>query len=267
MASRSNVCCRKEALIAATIYALWALTLLLQAASIVYMLRRGLRREYAWFFNYIVWSAARSVAMFGLLRLYAHKVVSYTTYFYVFWVSDVISMALCVAVAYSVTRRLFQDFEMLRRYALVAFGIALAGLLAGAILLSDLDAGNEKALLGATLMLNRSLLFVQVGLVVLTCAFAAWAALPWRRDVNFGIALGFGVGASVEIIAVTMRTEVGSSANTAYQVLRSLSYLVAVLTWFLYIRAPQKEQQIGDHLAGTNELDSLNQALAEMLTK
>lgn len=254
-------------MIVATIYALWALTLLLQAASIVSLLRHRLLREYTWFFSYIVWSATRSLVMFGLLRLYAHKVVNYPTYFYVFWVSDVISMALCVAVAYSVIRRLFQDFEMLQRYASVAFGVALAGLLAGAILLSDLAKGNEKALLGATLMLNRSLLFVQVGLVLLTCAFAAWAALPWRRDVNFGIALGFGVEASVEIIAVTMRTEVGSSANTTYQILRSFSYLVAVVTWFLYIRAPQREQQIGDHLAGTSELDSLNRTLAEMLTK
>lgn len=115
-------------------------------------------------------------------------------------------------------------------------------------------------------MLNRSLLFVQVGLIVMTCAFAAWAALPWRTDVNFGIALGFGIQASIEIIAVTMRTELGSSLNLTYQILRSISYLVAVLIWLLYIRAPQVEHQSTERL-DASDLEAWNRTLAEILTE
>lgn len=248
----------------ATIYSAWALTLAAQAAIAFFMLRRRLVREYACFFAYVVYSATRSCSMFVLLRLHFKKAVTYETYFYAFWASELVSLLLCVAVAYAVIRRLFRDFALLRHYASLAFSIAL---LAGAILLSGVVHGKETNLLGATLMLNRSLLFIQVGLVVLTSAFAAWAALPWRIDMNFGIALGFGIQASVELIAVTMRTELGSVLNTTYQVLRSTSYLVAVIIWLMYSRAPQVEQLSGEHLAQTADVESWNRTLAEMLTE
>lgn len=251
---------------AAIIYVCWALTPALQAAILFFLARRRLVRDYAFFCAYIVYSALRSCGMFVLLRLLSYKIVTYRTYFYIFWTSDILSMLLCVAVAYAVIRHLFRDFNMLRRYASLAFGLALIALLVGAIALSGVSQGHEKQFLGATLMLNRSLLFIQVGLVVMTCAFAAWAALPWRTDVNFGIALGFGIQASVEVIAVTMRTELGSALNVTYQILRSTSYVVAVLIWFLYSRAPQVEHQSTERL-DARDIESWNRTLAEILTE
>jgi hypothetical protein len=252
--------------IAAAIYALWALTSALEAAIVFGMIRRRLTREYTWFFIYIASAITRSVAVFVLLRLLTHKIIAYGTYFYVFWGADMISVVLCLAVAYAVVRHLFSGFDVLRRYVSVAFGLALVALLFGSIVLSEVAHGDQKTLLSATLMLNRSLLFIQVGLVVMTCAFAAWAALPWRSDVNFGIALGFGVQASVELIAVTMRSELGSALNVTYQLLRSTAYLVAVLVWFLYIRAPQLQTQSVER-PDTTDLELWNRTLAEMLTK
>jgi hypothetical protein len=256
----------QKALLVPIQYGLWAATVLVQVVIAVLMLLRRMQREYAWFFAYTVWAVLRSVLLFALLKLYQHKHLSYGAYFYIYWASDVLSLSLCVSVMYAVIRRVFADFSMLRRYASIAFGVALALLLAAAIALSSMDKGGEQMLLGATLMLDRNLLFVQAGMVALTCVFAAWAALPWRADVTFGIALGFGVQATVEVIAVTVRKSVGSVGNVTYQVLASGSYLLAVLIWLLYIRAPQPAEEISDTSA-THHVDLWNDALTEMLKR
>jgi hypothetical protein len=251
-------------LIVAIQYGIWALSLAVQTIIAGYILQRRRVREYPWFFFYTIYSATKSLLLLGLLQLYRDHKLSYRTYFNVFWTCDIISLVLCVAIAYTIVSWVFRDFSILRRYASVAFGIALMGLLIGAILLTHAAGNHEQRFLGTTLILNRSLLFVQVGLLILICAFSNFAAIPWQTDPVFGIALGFGIQAGTELLAVVIRTHLGHMANIAYQWLRSASYVVALLIWFLYIRAPQVKPA-AEQLPDFADVEPWNRTLAEML--
>jgi len=120
----------------------------------------------------------------------------------------------------------------------------------------------DFALKGAV-VLERSLDVVQCGLLVLLFLFASYFALTWRNYV-FGIALGFGVIASVELLAAALATQFRSFSDMILNSLPRIAYAAATIIWVVYLAGSEPPRP---NLTGLpqHDLEKWNQELLELL--
>jgi len=89
-------------------YTLWIAHPALQTAVATVMLRRSQHRRFKLFFTYIV----AQIPIFALV--FPAYWYNYSGYFYLYWITDAISMALGFALIYEAFDDVFQPFESLR---------------------------------------------------------------------------------------------------------------------------------------------------------
>jgi hypothetical protein len=249
-------------------YTCWLITLLLQMAAAVIMLRRRTYREFRAFFLYQAFHAIRAIVLFGILRWHLSHRTAYALYFWSYWLADVISTTIILFVIYGVFQKVLRDYASLHRFVSLAFSAAVIVLLVVAIGVTALAPGNEgNSVISAILLFERSLMVLQIGLVFLLAAFARFAAIPWRGELSFGIALGYGVVSAISLAALTMRAEVGSVGNEIYNIMTVSGYTVAVLIWFLYILAPVRKTELMEAPPSQSDVREWNEALTELLSR
>ena len=93
--------------------------------------------------------------------------------------------------------------------------------------------------------------------------FANYLRLTWRHYV-FGIALGFGLIASIELSALALRSQFGMTVHTIFDFLRRGSYDAAVAIWLRYLLSPEPERPTIQVLPA-QELAKWNQALLQLI--
>jgi hypothetical protein len=82
---------------------------------------------------------------------------------------------------------------------------------------------------------------MQCGLVCLLLVLCRFLRHCWRQWV-FGIALGFGIFASVELILVSVVMRYGGSSVALVSLLKSAAYNAVTVLWIFYLR--QQSQSI-----------------------
>src|SRR5271157_3618688 len=80
-------------------YVLWFSAPTIELGVLVTMYRRGLQRDYPYFFNYIILSVLSEPILFVIQRQ------SYTLYYYGYWVS----IGLTTLVSFAVLNEIFQN--------------------------------------------------------------------------------------------------------------------------------------------------------------
>ena len=89
--------------------------------------------------------------------------------------------------------------------------------------------------------------------------------LSWQNQA-FGIALGFGVFASIELVVIAVRAQMGAIANTAYSHVSGAAYGYGALIWVRYLLAPKPAPQYMS-VIHNNDLEKWNQALLQLLER
>ena len=79
----------------------------------------------------------------------------------------------------------------------------------------------------------------------------------------FGIALGFGVMASVQLAVSLMRSYLGDGSTPGYVLLRPLAYNLAVLIWLFYTAKRERRKDVSA-LPPEDEVNRWNEALEKM---
>jgi hypothetical protein len=101
---------------------------------------------------------------------------------------------------------------------------------------------NADRIIEAVFTFDRAMRLMQCGLVFLLVALSRYVRSIWRRQV-FGIALGFGIFACVELILVTLLGHYGARYNAAVSLANAVAYNGVTLLWIGYVRlaspAPQ----------------------------
>ena len=106
---------------------------------------------------------------------------------------------------------------------------------------------------------------VQVGLLVLLFATARALGLSWRTY-SFGIALGYGTYAIVDLILSAIRVEYGLPVLRMVSLVGPLAYIVAIAIWSSYILQPQTIAQ-PVRVIPYNDIAKWNEKLEEILKK
>jgi hypothetical protein len=223
------------------------------------MIKRRLVREFPCFFGYTAFHVFRYVALFTVRRT-----TSQAMYFESYWLAQLVSAVLGFAVIHEIYQHVFVNYEALRRLGALLFRWAAGVLLVLTVLAAASAPGADaNRLSAAAFLLERSVRVMQCGLLVFLCLLAAYFGLSWRRPV-FGMALGFGVFASIELVAATLRAHIGTSAAQIWQIVNSLSYTAAVIIWASYFVARQPAAR-NVELPARTEVDKWNQALLQLL--
>src|SRR5580692_11023265 len=178
-------------------YALWLAHPVLQTVIAIAMLRRGQHREFKYFFAYIVTQIASFAVVFSSSRYYP------AACFYLSWFSTAISVVLGFQVIHEAFLDVFRPFHTLRDLGTVLFKWAgLVMLLVAGVVSISTNSPDTAPWITAIITAQRCVRIIQVGMVLFLIFFARYLGVS-RRQYSFGIALGFGGFAVVELSLVS----------------------------------------------------------------
>lgn len=223
-----------------TTYVLWLIAPVIQLAVLVAMYRREMFREYPYFFNYTILQViATPFLVYTLYR--SANAFYYALYYYGYWLNMALSAVLSFFVLQEIFYDAFRPFEALRDLSVLLFRwCALVVLLvAGMWALSSVHSDQGQAIRQAVLLGTRSVRLVQCGLVFFLVLFSEYLGIS-RKHVLFGIAVGFGLFASVDMLYATAMSQ--GHRVISREVLtwiNSAGYDLATLVWLGYmVKAP-----------------------------
>ena len=155
------------------------------------------------------------------------------TYLRAYSLGAVISDVLRFGVIYEICLYLFRNYPALARPGRPLLRGAAAVLLLVAVTLTVASIHPGDFLVLGTQLLDRSVSILQCGILVLLFVVSKYFGLSWRSQV-FGIAVGVGIFASVELAASAVRAEVGPVRAWYLDYITLGIYHACVLTWIYY---------------------------------
>src|SRR3984893_9046088 len=230
----------------------WLVGPVLQITLLIFMIRRKLQIVFPRFFSYVVLQTVKSGILFLIYR-YNHE-----NYFDAYWSGNAISVLLAVTVMDEILQNLLKQYGGIQSLASVIFRWA-CGLL---LLLSIVNAfSNQQTsadrVVSAVLAFDRSVRVMQCGLFFLLIILCRFLRNCWRQHV-FGIALGFGIFASIELMLVTIMMHYGAGPVAIVSVVKSAAYNAVTLLWIVYLRI-QRQSMV--EIDVPPQLNALNAAL------
>jgi hypothetical protein len=238
---------------------LWFVPAILQAGAAILMLRRKMHAELPMFFSYLVFKVALTAILFPLRRYAPH-------YFYAYWIGEAISLILGLAVIYEVFSGILKRYDAINRLGLLLYrGTAVLLLVVAAITAATGPGLSTPHMIEGILTLERGVRIMQVGLLFFVFIFASYLGLSWRNHL-FGIALGLGFFASIELVLLAIRAHTGVATNQMLVWGKPAAYNVMTYIWTFYLLRPQPQPEAAKSLPKT-EAAGWNQALAEYLRR
>jgi len=217
-------------------YGLWIAHPLLQSGIAALMLRRGLYTKFKFFFGYILIQLVTFAVVFPTYWY------NYKACFYLYWGCEAISVAFGFGVIHEVFVDVFRSFYTLRDLGTVLFKWAgLVMLLVAGVVAVSANSSEMGPFLQAIITAQRCVRIVQVGMVLFLLFFSQYVGIS-RRQHSFGIALGFGSFAVVELILIA--SWVGNHlGNNAMSVVNMAAYNVTLVVWLVYaaLKSPARD--------------------------
>jgi hypothetical protein len=212
-------------------YALWFAHPALEASLVGIMLWRKIHRTFPIFFGYVVFQILSFAITFPL-----QSPRFYVIFFYVYWATTAVSVIFGFRVIHEIFLDVFRPYHTLRDLGSVLFRWAgLVMLLVAGVVAASTASATEHPLQTGIMTLQRSVRVVQCGLILFLLVFSRYLGTHWRQK-SFGIALGFGAFASVELSLVALNA---SLDNLISQVLTSFinmtAYNLTILVWAAYM--------------------------------
>ncbi|HEY6301820.1 MAG TPA: hypothetical protein VIX14_02030 [Terriglobales bacterium] len=208
----------------------WLAGPLLQITLLIFMVRRKVHRVFPRFFSYILFQTLKSACLFVVYRHFPEN------YFNAYWTGNALSVIFTVAVMDEILRSLFKEYGGIQLLGTTIFRWSCGLLFLLAILgaLSSSETGGDRVV-AAVFAFDRSVRLMQVGLFLLLMLLCRIFRNCSRQQV-FGIALGFGVFASVELILVSFVMWYGSGHAAIISLLKSTAYNAVTLVWIGYLK-------------------------------
>ena len=211
-------------------YVSWILGPMLQITLLIFMIRRKQQVVFPRFFSYIVLQIVKSGILFLIYRYHQEN------YFDAYWSGNAISVLLAVTVMDEMLHNLLKQYGGIQSLASIIFRWACGLLLLLSIVnaFSSQQASADKVV-SAVLAFDRSVRVMQCGLFFLLMILCRFLRNCWRQHV-FGIALGFGVFASIELMLVSIVMHFGDGPVAILSLVKSAAYNGVTLLWIMYLR-------------------------------
>jgi hypothetical protein len=192
------------------------------------MVQRGLHRKFKFFFGYVITQLTSFAVVFPA------NWHSYSALFYLYWICDALSVAFGFAVIHEVFVDVFRAFHTLRDLGTVLFKWAgLVMLLVAGVVSVSTNSPQTSPLIQAIITSQRCVRMIQVGMVLFLLFFAHYVGVS-RRQHSFGIALGFGSFAVIELLLIS--SWIGNHLGGIWMsVVNMVAYNCTLMVWLGYV--------------------------------
>jgi hypothetical protein len=234
-------------------YVSWLLGPVLQITLLVFMVRRKLQLVFPRFFSYIVLQIVKSVILFLIYRYNREG------YFDAYWSGNAISVLLAVAVMDEILHNLLKQYGGIQSLTSIIFRWS-CGLLLLLTILNAFSSQQTSAdrVVSAVLAFDRSVRIMQCGLFFLLMILCRFLRNCWRQH-EFGIALGFGIFASIELMVVSVLMHFGDAPIAIVSLVKSAAYNGVTLLWIVFLT---RERESILEIDVAPQLNALNVSLA-----
>ncbi len=243
-------------------YYLWIAPHLLLIGIAGIMFRRHLIRLFPWFFAYTCYEVLEFVVLFTLSKgKFGHDL-----YFSVYSATKVVSTILRFAIILEILRQLTSSYVVLARVLKPFFRWIGLTLIIASLGLAVYAGGNRSDHFWFVAnMVDRTVLILQTGLLLSLFLFSRYLTLSWRNSM-FGIALGFGVYATVELIIAAISSQAGYWHRDLLNYLIMATYHCSTLIWAVYLLR-QEPVRSDDFRTGPmhREVEAWNEELDRLL--
>jgi hypothetical protein len=210
--------------------ALWIAHPVLELFLVGLMFWRRLHRTFPVFFSYIVFQVVTFSVLFPIYRS-----GSSMAYFYAYWISSAISLAIGFKVIHEIFLDILRPYPSLKDLGTLLFKwAALVMLLVAIVVTAASQSGNDTPLGVAVVIVQRCVRVIQCGLIMFLLFFSGHLGVS-RTQHSFGIALGFGSFASVELVVLALVS--GGQlhlATSTLSLINTAAYGFSILTWIGY---------------------------------
>jgi hypothetical protein len=217
--------------------ALWIAHPVLQSIVAALMYRRKLHLTFPVFFTYVI----AQIVTFAIVFPVFHS-GNYARFFYVYWMCAAVNLALGFKVIHEIFLDIFRPYHTLKDLGSVLFRWAgLVMLLVAVVVAAASPSGNQDPLVQSVLTVQRCVRVIQCGLILFLMVFSKYLGVS-RRQHSFGIALGFGTFASVEMIMVALHAS-GHATPPVISLVNMIAYNAAILVWmgYAFMKASQRD--------------------------
>ncbi len=224
--------------------------------------RRKLHREFPFFFTYSLYAAAA-----GILRgtIDPDRFV----YFVLYWVSEALYGVLALLVLREVFHRVFTlAYSNYRwfRWVLPITMLILLNVTLWETFYHPLRHGRIPRWVSGIYWFDVGVHALEGTILLLVLALTAVFPVAWRQY-EFSILTGFGISASVTMVADLLRFQFGSNYETFFRYGPPIAYIVATLIWLQAFFRPPKTTRPQMDLDELLEVVRRSRELMEKLLK
>lgn len=212
-------------------YVFWCLTPIVMSAIAVCMYRRRLHKAFPYFFNYVIFQVIAFLIEFPLRN--------WVNYYYVYWTVQALSVVVSFAVLLEIFKDAFRPYEALRDLSVILFRwcALVVLLLAGMWAITSWRGNQIDNITNAIYLVDRSVRLMQCGLVLFMLLFSEYLGIS-RRNVLFGVAVGFGFFAAVNMLVMTALSHQSYVTKASLSRISASAYTITMLIWLGYTALP-----------------------------
>jgi hypothetical protein len=215
-----------------TVSILWCVQPILHSAVAVIFWRRKLRKQFPVFFLFLLAQVANFAVIFPLWITYNGKL-----YFELFWLGEAVNAVLGFKVIHEIFIDVFRPYHTLKDLGTLLFKWAGVVMLLVSVVVAFSGSFEQSPLVHAITTLLRSVRIVQLGLILFLLLFSRFLGVS-RKQVSFGLSLGFGLIAGVELMLIALSSG-GLVKQSTFNLINMLTYNAAIVVWLTYSLSPK----------------------------
>ena len=206
---------------------LWCAQPILQSVVAVILWHRKMHKQFPVFFLFLLVQVANFAIIFPLWLVGDFKM-----YFVVFWLGEAANAVLGFKVIHEIFLDVFRPYHTLKDLGTLLFKWAGVVMLLVSVVVAFSNSFDQSPLVHAVTTLQRSVRIVQFGLILFLLLFSRFLGVS-RKQVSFGISLGFGLFAGVELMLMALNSG-GFVRQGNLNLVNMVTLILAILVWCGY---------------------------------
>jgi hypothetical protein len=243
------------------LFVVWIVDLALLAFLVAIMQRRKLLQEFPLFSAYTIFHL-----VYGIIELVLRFKANAITIFVFYWLREWLDVVLILSVMDEIFRKVLDPYPAVQRMGSRFYRCTMLLLIAVGVWMAASFHYLELKMMDQVLdNVVRTLHFVEVGLVFSLFIFCRIFGLNWRHYV-FGLALGFGIKASLQTVGHSLWLQTGYPGTAISLFLMDFAYTSALVLWCYSFATEEKTVPV-QLLARSPQLERWNTALEQLLAR
>jgi hypothetical protein len=245
-------------------YYLWIAPHILLGIFLICLWGRGLQWQLPIFLGYVVLQLVQFIVLF---TIFLHSPYRADIYKWTLVVGDGVGSILKLGVIYELANELLFSRStaafVLRRTLQAILALRVLGAAIGCGAFSGISVQRVNNIFE---MINFSSNLIEAGMVVALFIFARALRISWHSWVA-GVALGFGVSASIDLVSAALRAEWGQRAFSAVDLTQMAAFHVCVVIWLVYLFLADRTPAFPDGKLKISDLELWDQELQRMVQR